>query len=70
MAVCQNLPLGALSSRSETSVLVGALFKKIGLFFLTQVYRVISKLYRSYDRSLCSTKEVAFHVSNYAFYTV
>jgi len=36
MAVCwQNLPLGALSSRSEPSVLVGALFKKLGLFMNT-----------------------------------
>jgi hypothetical protein len=35
MAVCcQNLPLGALSSRSAPSLLVGALFKKFGLFFL------------------------------------
>jgi hypothetical protein len=34
MAVCcQNLPLGALSSRSAPSVLVGVLFKKFGLFF-------------------------------------
>jgi len=34
MAVCcQNLPLGALSSHSAPSVLVGALFKKFGLFF-------------------------------------
>jgi hypothetical protein len=33
MAVCcQNLTLGALSSRSTLSVLVGALFKKFGLF--------------------------------------
>jgi lysophospholipid acyltransferase (LPLAT)-like uncharacterized protein len=32
MAVCcQNLPLGALSSRSAPSVLVGTLFKKFGL---------------------------------------
>jgi len=38
MAVCcQNLPLGALSSRSAPSVLVSALFKKISLF-LAQVY--------------------------------
>jgi hypothetical protein len=37
MAVCcQELSLGALSSRSPPSVLVGALFKKFG--FLTQVY--------------------------------
>jgi hypothetical protein len=30
---CQNLPLGALSSRSAPSLLVGALFKTIYLFF-------------------------------------
>jgi len=36
MAVCcQNLTLGALSSRSTLSVLVGALFKKFGLFLNT-----------------------------------
>jgi hypothetical protein len=36
MAVCfQNLPLGALSSRSAPSVLVGALFKNFGLFLST-----------------------------------
>jgi hypothetical protein len=35
MAVCcQNLALGALSSRSVLSLLVGALFKKLGLFFI------------------------------------
>jgi hypothetical protein len=33
MAVCQNLSLGALSSRSAPSLLVGALFKKFSLFF-------------------------------------
>ena len=34
MAVCcQNLPLGALSSRSAPSTLVGELFRKFGLFF-------------------------------------
>jgi hypothetical protein len=39
MAVCcQNLPLGALSSRSAPSVLVGELFKKFGLFLNTGVY--------------------------------
>jgi hypothetical protein len=32
MAVCcQNLPLGALSSRSTPSLLVGELFKKFGV---------------------------------------
>jgi hypothetical protein len=36
MAVCcQNLPLGGLSSRSTLFVLVGALFKKFGLFLNT-----------------------------------
>jgi hypothetical protein len=29
---CQNLALGALSSRSAPSLLVGALYKKFGLF--------------------------------------
>ena len=38
IAVCsQNLTLGALSSRSALSMLVGALFKKFGLFFLTRL---------------------------------
>jgi hypothetical protein len=31
-ACCQTLTLGALSSRSALSMLVGALFKKFGLF--------------------------------------
>jgi hypothetical protein len=36
MAVfCQTLTLGALSSRSALSVLIGALFKKFGLFLNT-----------------------------------
>jgi hypothetical protein len=36
MAVCcQTLTLGALSSRSALSLLVGALFKKFGLFLNT-----------------------------------
>ena len=40
MAVCcQRLPLGALSSRSAPFVLVGALFKKIGLFLNTWRFR-------------------------------
>jgi hypothetical protein len=38
MAVCcQNLTLGALSSRSALSMMVGALFKKFGLFLNTVV---------------------------------
>jgi len=37
MAVCcQNLPLGALSSHCASSMLVGKLFKKFGLFLKTQ----------------------------------
>jgi hypothetical protein len=32
-ACCQNLPLGALSSRSAPSMLVGTLFKKVRSFF-------------------------------------
>jgi len=32
---CQNLTLGALSSRSAPSMLVGALFKKFSLFLNT-----------------------------------
>jgi hypothetical protein len=39
MAVCcQNLPLGALSSRNAPSVLVDELFKKFGLFLNTGVF--------------------------------
>jgi hypothetical protein len=34
---CQNLPLGALSSRSVPSVLVTELLKKFGLFLNTGV---------------------------------
>jgi hypothetical protein len=40
MAVCcQNLPLGALCSRSGPSVQVGGLFKKFGLFLNTRRFR-------------------------------
>jgi hypothetical protein len=43
MAVCfQNLTLGALSSRSALSVLVGALFKKFGLFLNTVYHNIKS----------------------------
>jgi hypothetical protein len=34
---CQNLTLGVLNSRSTLSLLVGALFKKFGLFLNTVV---------------------------------
>jgi len=40
MAVrCQNLPLGALSSRSAPSVLVGELCKKFGLYLNKRRFR-------------------------------
>jgi hypothetical protein len=43
MAVCcQNPMLGALSSRSALSMLIGALFKKFGLFLNTP--RIIRKV--------------------------
>jgi hypothetical protein len=48
---CRNLALGALSSRSSPSVLVGALFKMLGLFFFnTGVDRlnVLSRLSKNY----------------------
>jgi hypothetical protein len=43
MAVCcQNLTLGALSSRSTLSVLVGALLKNFGLFLNTpRIFNII-----------------------------
>jgi hypothetical protein len=48
MAVCcQNLPLGALSSRSASSVLVGELFKKFCLFRNTGVFCEVIKSYRN-----------------------
>ena len=49
MAVCcQNLPLGALSSRSVPSLLVGELFKMFGLFLNTGVCFVRLCLYFLY----------------------
>jgi hypothetical protein len=45
MAVCcQNLPLGALSSRSAPSVLVGELFKKFGIFLNTGVNMLLQDI--------------------------
>jgi hypothetical protein len=42
MAVCcQNLTLGALSSRSAFALLVGALFKKLGLFLIRVLNLVV-----------------------------
>jgi ABC-type polar amino acid transport system ATPase subunit len=55
MAVCcQNLPLGALSSRSVPSVLVGMLFKKFGLFFEH------AEIQENVIRELCAITESAF----------
>jgi hypothetical protein len=49
MAVCcQNLPLGALSSRSASSVLVGELFKMF-VFFNT-LYTTIAGLLEECER--------------------
>jgi hypothetical protein len=42
---CQNLTLGALSSRSALSVLVGAIFKKFGLFLNTVVLLLLTTDY-------------------------
>jgi len=56
MAVCcQNLPLGALSSRSTPSVLVGELFKKFGLFFEH------TEIQENVIRELCTITKSAFH---------
>jgi hypothetical protein len=42
MAVCcQNLTLGALSSRSALSLLVGVLFKKFGFFLNSLVLHIL-----------------------------
>ena len=57
MAVCcQNLPLGALSSRSAPSVLVGALFKKFGLFLNTRRFRKMLKEYCAPSQKVLSRK--------------
>jgi len=42
---CQNLPLGALSSHSAPFLLVGALFKKFGLFLNTGIYYELKTAY-------------------------
>jgi hypothetical protein len=55
MAVCcQNLSLGALSSRSAPSLLVGALFKKFGLFLEH------AEIQENAIRELCAITESAF----------
>jgi hypothetical protein len=55
MAVCcQNLPLVALSSRSASSVLVGELFKKFGLFLNTPCIQISADMYSIVDYRLCS----------------
>jgi hypothetical protein len=46
---CQNLTLGALSSRSALSMLVGALFKKFCLFFEHALYIIIRNLGSRWD---------------------
>jgi hypothetical protein len=54
---CQNLPLGALSIRSAPSVLVGALFKKFGLFLNTGLYRYL-------NATVAQSKHFPFGVNN------
>jgi hypothetical protein len=45
MAVCcQSLTLGAINRHSALSVLIGALFKKFGLFLNTIVFALASLL--------------------------
>jgi len=50
MAVCcQNLTLGALSSRSALSLLIGALFKKFGLILNTpRIFVASGKIFEIY----------------------
>ena len=56
MAVCcQNLTLGVLSSRSAPSMLVGALYKKFGLFLNTP--RVYGSLKTVFLMSVLPVKE-------------
>jgi hypothetical protein len=56
MAVCcQNLPLGALISRSAPSLLVGELFKKFGLFFFEH-----AEIQKNAIRELRAITESAF----------
>ena len=56
MAVCcENLPLGALSSRSAPSVLVGELFKKFGIFFFEH-----AEIQENAIRELLAITESAF----------
>jgi hypothetical protein len=50
---CQNLPLGALNSRSAPSLLVGELFKKFGIFLNTGLYCPPRK-YTNLWTSLCA----------------
>ena len=73
MAVCcQNLTLGALSSRSTLSVLIGALYKKFGLF-LNKSRSLYSRCLYSYLSSMqcscaklspvaCSALQYFFHI--------
>jgi hypothetical protein len=61
MEACyQNLTLGALSSRSALSVLVGALFKKFGLFLNTPCILGSFNQQEAFIRSTikCDTAEV------------
>ena len=60
MAVCcQNLPVGAISSHSALSVLVGALFKKFGFFFNT--LRIFEAIYKFTSGIVCAFFDSLFH---------
>jgi hypothetical protein len=71
MAICyQNLPLGAISSRSAHSVLVGALFKTFGFFFNRSISINAFWLFRSMklhikisDYSVSSQIQLAYYIS-------
>jgi hypothetical protein len=55
MAVCQNLTLGVLSNHSVLSVLVGVLFKKVGLFLnkVVHIWLQIMKGGSDYLQTTC-----------------
>jgi len=69
---CQNLPLGALRSRSAPSVVVGALFKKFGLFLNTpRTYLIISRSFllrmRNVPDKICTENQNTNFVFNNVF---
>ena len=68
MAVyCQNLTLGALSSRIAISVLVGALFKKFGLFLNTPRILILLRV-RNVSHKSCVEKSKLFSCSKLIYF--